>query len=139
MTNIIKNLQDIIDSIKIKSLNYGQLHTLLTDLKKLKDSGLEDIISSLDKKMITKSYIKKISHLSKIAKKRGQTISQMALAWVLRHPNMTSALIGSRTVRQLNECLDSLKNLNFKKKELIEIDKYAKEEKINLWSASSKN
>ena len=95
--------------------------------------------SSLDKKMITKSYIQKISYLSKIAKKRNQTISQMALAWVLRHPTMTSALIGSRTVRQLDECLDSLNNLNFTKGELKEINKHAKEERINLWSDSSKN
>lgn len=95
--------------------------------------------SSLDKKMITKSYLQKISNLSKIAKKRNQTVSQMALAWVLRHPTMSSALIGSRTVKQLDECLDSLKNLSFTKKELKEIDIYAKEEKINLWSASSKN
>ena len=95
--------------------------------------------SSLDKKMITKSYLQKISNLSKIAKKRNQTVSQMALAWVLRHPTMSSALIGSRTVKQLDECLDSLKNLSFTKKELKEIDRYAKEEKINLWSASSKN
>ena len=95
--------------------------------------------SSLDKKMITKSYLQKISNLSKIAKKRNQTVSQMALAWVLRHPTMSSALIGSRTVKQLDECLDSLKNLSFTKKELKEIDIYAKEEKINLWSSSSKN
>ena len=94
--------------------------------------------SSLDKKMITKSYLQKISNLFKIAKKRNQTISQMALAWVLRHSNMTSALIGSRTVNQLDECLDGLKNLDFTKKELNEIDKYAKDEKINLWSDSSK-
>ena len=51
MTNIIKNLQDIIDSIKIKSLNYAQLHTLLTDLTKLKDTKLEDILTSLDNKI----------------------------------------------------------------------------------------
>ena len=94
--------------------------------------------SSLDKKMITKSYLLKISHLSKIAKKRNQTISQMALAWVLRNPTMTSALIGCRTVKQLDECLDSLNNIDFTSKELNEIDKYAKEEKINLWSNSSK-
>ena len=94
--------------------------------------------SSLDKKMITKSYLQKILNLSKIAKKRNQTISQMALAWVLRHPTMTSALIGSRTVKQLDQCLDSLKNLDFSKDELKKIDKYAMEEKINLWSASSK-
>ena len=99
--------------------------------------------SSLNKNMITKSYIKKIMNLSKIAKKRNQTVSQMALAWVLRHPTMTSALIGSRTLKQLNECLDSLKNLNFTKTELKEINKYAvdnlkKKEKINIWAASSK-
>ena len=93
--------------------------------------------SSLSKKMITKSYIKKILNLSKIAKKRNQSISQMALAWVLRHPNMTSALIGARNVKQLDECLDSLNNLNFTKKEISLIDKYATEEGINLWSASS--
>ena len=96
--------------------------------------------SSLNKKMITKSYLQKILNLSKIAKKRNQTISQMALAWVLRHSTMTSALIGSRTVKQLDECLDSLKNLNFYKKRIKNrlID-YAKDEKINLWLPSSKN
>ena len=51
---------------------------------------------------------------------------------------MTSALIGSRSVKQLNECLDSLKNLQFSKSELKEIDKFAKEEKINLWEPSSR-
>ena len=95
--------------------------------------------SSLDKKMITKTYLQKISNLSKIAKKRNQTVSQMALAWVLRHPSMTSALIGSRTVKQLDECLDSLKNIYFTQGELKKIDKYATEEQINLWSESSKN
>ena len=78
-----------------------------------------------------------MTNLDKIAKKRGQTISQMALAWVLRHSTMTSALIGTRTVKQLDECLDSLNNLDFKKTELKQIDKYAKEEKINLWAPSS--
>ena len=94
--------------------------------------------SSLDRRMLTKSYINKITNLSKIAKKRGKSVSQMALAWVLRHNNMTSALIGARTVKQLDECLDSLNNLKFTKSELKQIDKYAKEEKINLWASSSK-
>ena len=93
--------------------------------------------SSLDKKMITKSYLFKIKELTKIAKKRGQSLPQMALSWVLRHPTMTSALIGARTVKQLDECLDSQKNLVFTKKELKNIDIYAKEEKINLWAKSS--
>jgi len=95
--------------------------------------------SSLDPKMITNSYKYKIKYLSDIAKKRRQTISQLAIAWVLRHKNMTSALIGARTVKQLDECLDSLNNLEFNERELKLINKYAKEEKINLWAASSKN
>ena len=94
--------------------------------------------SSLDKNKITKSYIKKIKGLSKIARNRGQTLSQLAIAWILRHKTMTSALIGSRTVKQLDECLDSLKNLKFTKSELKQIDKFAKEEKINLWEPSSR-
>ena len=63
----------------------------------------------------------------------------MALSWVLRHKEVTSALIGARTLKQLDECLDSLNNLNFNKNELKSIDKFAKDERINLWSASSKN
>ena len=94
--------------------------------------------SSLDKNKITKSYIKKIKGLSKIARNRDQTLSQLAIAWILRHKTMTSALIGSRTVKQLDECLDSLKNLKFTKSELKQIDKFAKEEKINLWEPSSR-
>ena len=95
--------------------------------------------SSLDKKMITKSYLFKIKELTKIAKKRGQSLPQMALSWVLRHPTMTSALIGARNVKQLDECLDSLDNLTFSSSELKEINKYAKEEEINLWAKSSKD
>ena len=95
--------------------------------------------SSLDKKMITESYLIKIKHLTKVAKKRNQSLPQMALSWVLRHKNMTSALIGARTVEQLDECLDSQNNLIFSSEELKEIDKYAKEEKINLWAKSSKD
>ena len=94
--------------------------------------------SSLDKNNITKIYIKKIKGLSKIARNRGQTVSQLAIAWILRHKEMTSALIGSRTVQHLNECLDSLNNLKFTKSELKQIDKFAKEEKINLWEPSSR-
>ena len=80
----------------------------------------------------------KIKELTKIANRRGQSLPQMALSWVLRQPTMTSALIGARTVNQLNECLDSLNNLKFTKSELKQIDKFAKDEKINLWEPSSR-
>ena len=95
--------------------------------------------SSLSPQLITKSYKEKVINLKKIAAKRNQTISQMALSWVLRHKEVTSALIGARTLKQLDEFLDILKNLIFTKKELKTIYKFSKEENINLWSASSKN
>ncbi len=94
---------------------------------------------SLKKQMLTDSYKDKVTNLDLIAKKRNQSLTQMALSWVLRKKEITSALIGVRTVNQLNECLDSLNNLNFSTKELKLIDKFAKEENINLWSASSKH
>ena len=55
--------------------------------------------------MITNSYKYKVKNLSKIAKKRGQTISQLAISWVLRNKIVTSALIGARNVKQLNDTL----------------------------------
>ena len=93
--------------------------------------------SSLDMKLITKKYLNNLKNLIKIAKKREQTLPQMALSWVLRHPTMTSALIGARTVKQLDDCLDSQNNLGFSKTELKEIDKFAIDQNINLWSQSS--
>ena len=93
--------------------------------------------SSLDMKLITKKYLINLKNLIKIAKKREQTLPQMALSWVLRHPTMTSALIGARTVKQLDDCLDSQNNLGFSKTELKEIDKFAIDQNINLWSPSS--
>ena len=108
-------------------------------IKKIPKISRANENSSLSPNLITKTYKEKIINLKKIAAKRNQTVSQMALSWVLRHKEVTSALIGARTVKQLDECLDSLNNLEFSKKELKLIDKFAKEENINLWSASSKH
>jgi L-glyceraldehyde 3-phosphate reductase len=108
-------------------------------IKKIPKISRANEDSSLSPKLITNSYKEKIINLKKIADKRNQTISQMALSWVLRHKEVTSALIGARNLKQLDECLDSLNNLNFTRKELKSIDKFAKEENINLWSASSKD
>ena len=135
--DLIKTLKKLgIGCIAFSPLAQGMLSEKY--LKSIPKNSRAAENSSLDKKMITKSYLSKISNLSKMAKKRGQTLSQMALAWVLRHPTMTSALIGARTIKQLDECLDSLKNLKFSKSELKQIDIFAKEEKINLWEPSSR-
>ena len=136
--DLIKTLKNLgIGCIAFSPLAQGMLSSkYMKSIPKI--SRISDN-SSLDKKMITKSYLKKIKELTKIANKRGQSLPQMALSWVLRHKTMTSALIGARTVDQLDECLDSQKNLIFTSEELKEIDKYAKEEKINLWAKSSKD
>ena len=71
--------------------------------------------------------------LAAIARKRGQTLAQMAIAWVLRDRRVTSALIGARTVAQLDDSLDALKNTRFSSEELQEIDQFATEGGIDLW------
>src|SRR5210317_2133775 len=102
-----------------------------------KASRASDPKSALDKGFITKRNIKIISDLNQIAKKRGQTLSQMALEWVLNNKTVTNALIGASSVKQIKENIESLDNLNFSKSELQEIDKKAKEGNINKWARSS--
>ncbi len=92
---------------------------------------------SFGKDMLTDANIERIRELNKIAKRRGQSLAQMAIAWVLRDPRVTSALIGARTVDQLANSLASLETLDFSDEELKEIDKYAKDGDINIWSESS--
>jgi L-glyceraldehyde 3-phosphate reductase len=71
--------------------------------------------------------------LNEIASGRGQTLAQMAIAWVLRDERVTSALIGARNVEQLDDSLDALKKLKFTAAELKEIDRYAKDGELDLW------
>jgi len=102
-----------------------------------KSSRASDPKSALDKSFINKKNIKIISDLNQIAKKRGQTLSQMALAWVLNNKAVTTALIGASSVKQIKENIESLNNLNFSKSELKEINKKAKDGNINKWARSS--
>ena len=102
-----------------------------------KASRASDPKSALDKNFINKKNLKIISDLNQIAKKRGQTLSQMALAWVLNNKAVTSALIGASSVKQIKENIESLNNLNFSKSELKEINKKAKDGDINKWARSS--
>jgi len=94
-------------------------------------------ITSLDKKLITSRNITIIKELNIIAKKRGQSLSQMSIAWVLNNKAVTSALIGVRNLKQLKENVDTLKRLDFTNNELSLINKKAKDGNINLWLASS--
>ncbi|AGH49163.1 aldo/keto reductase [Sphingomonas sp. MM-1] len=92
---------------------------------------------SFSQSLITPDNIARIRALNEIAKRRGQTLAQMAIAWVLRDPRVTSALVGARTVDQLADTLRSLDNLAFTAEELAEIDTHAQEGGIDLWKISS--
>lgn len=83
--------------------------------------------------MLSEDNIAHVRALNDIAQKRGQSLAQMAIAWILRDPRVTSALIGARNVQQLDDSLDALKNQSFSADELKLIDQYAREGHIDLW------
>jgi len=91
---------------------------------------------SLSQKLLTPETLERVRALNTIASRRGQTLAQMAIAWVLRDPRVTSALIGARTVEQLDDSLDALKTMSFSPEELAEIDRYAVDSGINIWRKS---
>src|ERR1700722_8683661 len=82
---------------------------------------------------LNEENLKQVRALNEIAKGRGQSLAQMAIAWVLRDKRVTSALIGARDVKQLDDSLDAVKKLDFTEAELQEIDRYAQEGDIDLW------
>ena len=89
---------------------------------------------SLDRSTITEEMLARIGALNEIAKERGQTLAQMALAWVLRDRRMTSTLIGASTVEQLEDNVAAVKRLDFSAEELAEIDQYAVDSGVDLWA-----
>lgn len=94
--------------------------------------------TALSEKLLTKENLDRIAHLNEIAKRRGQSLAQMALAWVLRRKEVTSVLIGASSPAQIEENVGALANLSFSDDELKEIDHYAQDGDINLWARSSK-
>jgi L-glyceraldehyde 3-phosphate reductase len=93
--------------------------------------------SSLSPDLLTPKALEKIRALNEIAGRRGQSLAQMAVAWVLRDERITSALVGASSVEQLEANVAALENLDFSTDELAEIDKYATDSGINLWAGSS--
>jgi L-glyceraldehyde 3-phosphate reductase len=87
--------------------------------------------------MLTADALHHVEQLNDTAKERGQSLAQMAIAWVLRDERVTSALIGASSVRQLDENLAALENLDFSEDELAQIDGHAVDAGINIWAQSS--
>jgi L-glyceraldehyde 3-phosphate reductase len=92
---------------------------------------------SLTRDLLTDEALDKIRALNEIAGRRGQTLAQMALAWTLRDARVTSTLVGASSVRQLDENVAALDNLEFSDDELAEIDRFATDSGINIWASSS--
>ena len=93
--------------------------------------------SSLSHDLLTEQNVAHIRALDTLARGRGQSLAQMALAWCLRDPRMTSIVAGASSVAQLEENLAALDGLDFSAEELAEIDRYAVEGGIDLWQRSS--
>ena len=87
---------------------------------------------------LAEGVLARIRALNEIAQGRGQSLAQMAIAWVLRDARVTSALIGARTVEQLDDSLGALRGLDFSQEELQAIERHAVEAGVNIWQASSR-
>jgi L-glyceraldehyde 3-phosphate reductase len=92
---------------------------------------------SFSQELLTEENLAKVRALNQVARRRGQSLSQLAIAWTLRDPRVTSALIGASSVEQLEANVAALDNLEFSADELAEIDRYATESGVNIWAASS--
>jgi L-glyceraldehyde 3-phosphate reductase len=92
---------------------------------------------SMSDAMLNPDNLARIRALDAIAQRRGQSLAQMAIAWTLRDPRVTSSLIGARTVEQLDNSLDAAANLQFSPEELAEIDVHATEGGTDLWKEST--
>jgi L-glyceraldehyde 3-phosphate reductase len=91
---------------------------------------------SFQKEHLSEENLKRVRALNDMAKGRGQTLAQMAIAWVLRDQRVTSALIGARNVQQLDDSLDAVNKLDFTDAELKEIDRHAQEGELDLWKGA---
>ena len=92
---------------------------------------------SLSPDLLTEQNMTHIRALHELARRRGQTLAQLALAWTLRDSRVTTTLIGASSVLQLEDSLGALDNLDFSDDELAEIDRFAVDGGINLWHVSS--
>ncbi|MCO5073431.1 MAG: L-glyceraldehyde 3-phosphate reductase [Rhizobiaceae bacterium] len=133
-------LLDTLEGLGIGSIVFSPLAQGMLTSKYLKGIPAGSRASqgkSLREGFINDTTLKNIKALDKIAKARGQTLAQMAIAWVLRKGRVTSALIGASRPEQVDDCVGALKNLDFTEAELADIDKFARDADINLWAASA--
>ncbi|EAV41120.1 hypothetical protein SIAM614_01886 [Stappia aggregata IAM 12614] len=133
-------LLDTLDDLGIGSIAFSPLaQGMLTSkyLKGIPEDSRANQGKSLKTQFLSEENLATIRALNDIAEKRGQTLAQMALAWVLRNGRVTSALIGASRASQVKDCVGAVANLQFSEDELKLIGETTREADINLWAASA--
>ncbi len=134
------DLLDAVGELGIGTIVFSPLaQGMLTDkyLDGVPEGSRASRDSSLDRELLSEQNLAHVRALNEIARRRAQSLAQMAVAWVLRDPRVTSALVGASSVRQLEDTLAALERLDFSPEELAEIDRHAVDSGINLWAESS--
>jgi L-glyceraldehyde 3-phosphate reductase len=138
---IEEELLDTLGGLGVGCIVFSPLaQGLLTDkyLEGIPEGSRATRGSTLSLELITEETVAKIRALNELAAGRGQTLAQMALAWTLRDPRITSTLVGASSVEQLEANVAALERPDFTEDELTEINRYATESGINLWAESSR-
>lgn len=133
-------LLDTLDEMGLGSIVFSPLaQGMLTNkyLQNIPPDSRASQSKSLQTKFLNEENQKNIQALHSIAQRRGQSLAQMAIAWVFRKQQVTSALIGASKPQQVIDCVGALKNLTFSPDEIQEIDLYAKDGHINIWAKSA--
>ena len=133
-------LKDTLKELGIGSIAFTPLAQGMLTAKYLKgvpEGSRATQGKSLRPEFLNERTVENLRHLNAIAEKRGQTLAQMAIAWVLRDEGITTALIGASKPSQVEDCVGAVGNLDFTADELAEIDEWADEENINLWAKSA--
>jgi len=133
-------LLDVLDREGAGTIVFSPLaQGLLTDryLDGVPEDSRLRIGNYLNEGMVSNENLARVRSLNEVAQRRGQSLAQMAIAWVLRDPRITSALLGASSVKQLEQNVAALERLDFDPGELEEIDKLASEGGVNIWAASS--
>jgi L-glyceraldehyde 3-phosphate reductase len=137
---IEEDLLDVIGREGVGAIVFSPLaQGMLTDkyLEGIPEGSRASLDRSLSPDMISDQNLAHVRALNELARDRGQSLAQMAIAWTLRDPRVTSSLIGARSVEQLEDSLGSLQRLDFSDDELAEIDRHAVDSGINVWASSS--
>jgi L-glyceraldehyde 3-phosphate reductase len=133
-------LLDVLDREGIGTIVFSPLaQGMLTDkyLDGIPEGSRASRDDSLDRRMLSEENLAHVRALNEMARERGQSLAQMAIAWTLRDGRVTSSLIGASSVKQLEDSLGALQNLDFSDEELRRIDEHAVEAGINLWAGSA--